>query len=90
MRAHLAEEHAPFICFAEAEAFAGQVPGVLSTQAAMRSGKAILDGGATKSIASVTALEALMDINRRKHGEDRLVAVDNRNRPVFGFGKTSV
>ena len=87
---HLAEEHAPFICFAEAEAFAGQVPGVLSTQAAMRSGKAMLDGGATKSIASVTALlEALMDINRRKHGEDRLIAVDNRNRPVFGFGNSS-
>ena len=87
--ASMAEEQAPFVCYAEAEAFAGQVSGAPNTQMAMQAGKAILDGGATKSIASVTALEALMDINYRKHGENRPVSLDGKNRPTFGFGNSS-
>ena len=60
-----------------------------STVQAVAAGKAVIDGGATKTIASVAALEALMNKNKAKYGTDRIVEVNVHDRPVFGFGNSS-
>ena len=62
--------------------------GVTSEQA-MLQGKAILDGGATRSIGSVTALEKLMELNQNQKGRAGLKHVDGDQCPTFGFGNSS-
>ena len=61
----------------------------MSTVQAMTAGKAVIDGGATRTIASVTALEALMSRNQERYGNDRVQHVNTSERPVFGFGNSS-
>ncbi|CAE7909697.1 hypothetical protein AK812_SmicGene10805 [Symbiodinium microadriaticum] len=99
-----AEESAPFVCYVnepdhtEQALSAGvstgdpqQAYGVdMSTEAAMRSGMAVLDSGATKTIGSVTAIEALMQRNKMKTGRDGIMSLDPDNKPVFSFGNSSV
>ena len=60
-----------------------------TTAEAVSQGQAIIDGGATKTLASVYAIERLMEANQRKHGSHRLQAVDVQNKPTFGFGNSS-
>ena len=88
------KESAPFICYAEETPEAEDTAlvaqsGALSTQEAVQRGMGILDGGATRSLASVKALEAIQEINRRKHGTDKIVHVNLQERPEFGFGNSS-
>ena len=83
-------EEAPFVCYmdetnAEEKAYSTGI----STTEAMNEGKAILDGGATRTLASVTALEALMKVNKQKHGSDGILNIDPQDRPVFGFGNSA-
>lgn len=52
-------------------------------------GKAMLDGGATKTLASVTAMEAIMNLNAQKKGSHGVNSLDLQDRPVFGFGNSS-
>ena len=59
------------------------------TATAVQDGKAVIDGGATKTVASVAALEALMRVNRDRFGTDRVLEVDKTERPVFAFGNSS-
>ena len=61
----------------------------LTSEEAMRQGKAILDGGATRTFGSVVALEQLMSVNQEKQGDSGLYRVDAVLRPVFGFGNSS-
>ena len=88
------KESAPFICYTEETSEGGDSAlvaqgGALSTQEAVQRGMGILDGGATRSLASVRALEAIQEINRRKHGKDKIAQVNLQERPEFGFGNSS-
>ena len=59
-----------------------------TTLEAIHQGKAIIDGGATKTMASVYALEKLSQANMNKRGESGVAKVDGHNRPIFGFGNS--
>lgn len=61
----------------------------MTTQEAVNAGMGIIDGGATKTLGSVYAMEKLMAINREKHGQDGIMGVDPSNTPTFGFGNSS-
>ncbi|CAE7501028.1 unnamed protein product [Symbiodinium necroappetens] len=93
------EEQAPFVCFGDhgtvgfasleeaASAFLGTE--AMTTAEAVREGYAILDGGATRTLASVHAIECLMQQNQALHGDARIHDVDVDNTPTFGFGNSS-
>ena len=90
--AHVAaEEAAPFVCFSQEEgpSALATTSGDLTTAEATRKGFAVIDGGATKTLASVTALEALVDQNLAKHQDGRVLSVDTNNQPTFGFGNST-
>ena len=46
----------------------------------------IIDGGATRTLTSVNALEAMVNENLRKHQDGRVLEVDTSNQPLFAFG----
>ena len=52
---------------------------------AIRMGKGVIDSGATATLGSVSALEALGENNRQKFGSDR-ISIDTETAPVFKFG----
>lgn len=85
------DEHAPFVCYAEGtdaaeEALMTTAP---TTEDAVLRGMAVVDGGATKTVASVQAVESLMRVNQASKGHDGIRHVDRNNRPVFSFGNSS-
>ena len=90
--AHAAAEAAPFVCFTEAEEAAmmtvGQ-SGQMTTEEAIEKGFGVVDGGATKTLGSVHALEAIAEENLRKHKNTRVLDVDTKDTPIFGFGNSS-
>ena len=57
----------------------------LSLQQILREGKAIIDGGATSSVASVEAMEQIMRLNQDQD-PSRDIAVERTERPHFRFG----
>lgn len=84
-------EAAPFVCYAE-EATPDEeacVTANMTTQEAMRQGMAVIDGGATKTLGSVAAVETLMQLNSERNGDPGLTKLDADNRPTFGFGNSS-
>ena len=98
------EEHtAPFVCFAEDDlpeyaqgnlvenAFTGSVYAAAppSTEDVVSQGKAVLDGGATRTIGSVRALERLMELNYERNGSNGLKSLNLDERPTFGFGNST-
>ncbi len=84
------QEEAPFVCFAEDQAcVAAEEAWLLTTQQAMEQGKAVIDGGATRTLGSVAAVEKLMELNASKDGDPGLQRLDPEMRPVFGFGNSS-
>ena len=84
-------EAAPFVCFADQTEHeqACVSSAFITTQQAMAQGKAVLDGGATKTLASVTALERIMELNVNKNGGHGIQDVNVEDRPTFGFGNSS-
>ena len=58
-----------------------------TTQEAIEAGMGIIDGGATRTLSSVFALEKLMACNVAKYGRDGVTEIDVNDRPTFGFGK---
>ena len=87
-------EDATFVFLAETEnmALAAAIQGptkLLSTKEVMAQGKAIVDGGATRTIGSVEALSRVMELNEQARGKTGVTAVDMEDRPVFGFGNSS-
>ncbi|CAE7201192.1 RE2 [Symbiodinium sp. CCMP2592] len=92
-------EEAPFVCYSEVEAIgyanveanqsAFMGTPTMTTAEAVREGHAILDGGATRTLASVYAIECLMKQNAALHGDARVSSVDLENTPTFGFGNSS-
>ena len=62
---------------------------LLSTSEVVAQGKAVIDGGATRTIGSVTALSQVAELNEKKRGVTGVEQVDLNERPVFGFGNSS-
>lgn len=100
-KAQLAEEEeelAEFTYFTHEENINGEVEpeGVIyygsrqppTTEQAIEDGKAVIDGGATKTMASVYALEKLTQANLKKHGDLGVTKIDVDNKPTFGFGNS--
>ena len=90
------ENSAPFVCYADADPDLPQPDclhadddAFLSTSEVVSQGKAVLDGGATRTIGSVVALEAVLNLNQNGKGTSGLQSVDLMDRPVFGFGNSS-
>ena len=82
-------ESAPFVCYLDTDQDEALMANSLSTQDAITAGMAVIDGGATKTVASVAAVEALMDRNQEVRGTNGLRSVDTGNRPIFSFGNSS-
>ena len=96
------ENHqAPFVCYSETHAgFATDhfdntalatisQDEALTTAEAVREGMAVIDGGATQTIGSVAAVEAVMRKNKAKYGCSGLRGVDYQDPPVFSFGNST-
>ena len=89
---NLATEEAPFVCFTEESALSiegGTATTGKTTREAVREGYGVIDGGATKTLGSVEAIQAVMDMNKKKHGNNRVKSIDLDNKPTFGFGNSS-
>jgi hypothetical protein len=71
---------------AEEAPFMGQL---LSTQDVVAQGKAIVDGGATRTIVSIVALSKVCELNEKTRGTAGVREVDMCDRPIFGFGNSS-
>ena len=89
------QETAPFVCFTESLDSEGTnsahvVASGLTSEQAMLQGKVILDGGATRTLGSVKALEQVMDLNQKSRGDSGIKCVDSEQRPILGFGNSSV
>ncbi|CAE7273716.1 RE1 [Symbiodinium sp. CCMP2592] len=91
-------EAAPFICYTEDREepveFALSAQNVTAedpptTYEAMRRGWCVVDGGATKTLGSVQAVQSVLDCNRAGGGPTRLLGVDTSRQPVFSFGNSS-
>ena len=85
------KEMAPFVCYAEGleEALAAVPSQGPTTQEAVARGCCVIDGGATRTLGSVRAVEMVLKKNLEKHGTDRVHHVDVDDKPVFGFGNSS-
>ena len=92
------EAEAPFVCFTQTDssptmtstsAEANLVNGLVTTREAVEQGKAIIDGGATRTLGSVQAVERVMALNQAHTGHTGLQRVDGEDRPTFGFGNSS-
>ena len=86
-----ASESAPFVCYTDqiSDESAYTTSAFITTHEAMRQGKAVLDGGATKTLASLTAMERIMELNAQKRGDHGVQQVFLDERPTFGFGNSS-
>ena len=82
-------EAAPFVCYAKDEEALATSENTLTTEEAVLQGYGIIDGGATKTLGSVHALEAVAAENYRKHQDDRIIDIDPSLKPTFGFGNSS-
>ncbi|CAE7708262.1 unnamed protein product [Symbiodinium sp. CCMP2456] len=85
--AKMAEEpgaSSSFVCYAEGDELALSVG--LSTEEAVSRGMAVIDGGATKTLSSIKAIENIMGRNMQTKGFTGLVGLDLQERPVFSFG----
>lgn len=86
-------EEAPFICYNEAgygeDKGYYQEGSLKSTQEAINCGLGVIDGGATRTLGSVHAIEKVMDLNAKKKGRTGVSEVDTSETPTFGFGNSS-
>lgn len=62
---------------------------LLSTQDVVAQGKAIVDGGATRTIVSIVALSKVCELNEKTRGAAGVREVDMCDRPIFGFGNST-
>ena len=61
----------------------------ITTAEAVRQRKPVIVGGATRTLASIEAMEHIMALNQAKRGQNGVLGVDLSERPVFGFGNGS-
>ena len=78
-----ANQEAPFICVTD-RVFAadGAKDCKISTAQAMEQGKAVIDGGATRTVGSVKAVETLMNLNQNFNGTQGLSKLDTEQRAL--------
>ncbi len=98
-QANSTDEVAPLVFLAEAEQAAwmgattsnddAKEEAHLTTQQVMEQGKAVVDGGATRTIGSVEALSRIVDLNEKARGTTGVREVDVNDHPTFGFGNSS-
>eukprot|EP00439_Symbiodinium_sp_Y106_P016270 s10372_g2.t1 len=55
----------------------------------MQKGWCVVDGGATKTLGSVRAVQSVLDCNQAGDGNTRLLGVDTSKQPIFSFGNSS-
>eukprot|EP00439_Symbiodinium_sp_Y106_P069628 s526_g12.t1 len=86
-----APQSAPFVCYTEhaLSAQTSEAAAWWSTREAVREGYAVVDGGATRTLGSVEAIQRVMDLNNVKHGNNRILSVNPEDRPTFGFGNAT-
>ena len=61
---------------------------MITTSQVVAEGKAVIDGGATRTIGSIAALEKVAELNASRHGDSGVEKVDFSDRPIFGFGNS--
>ena len=95
--AQVTDEAAPFVCFTQGTSEAYQAMScdeapapLMTTEQAVTAGYGIVDGGATRTIGSTYALEAIASENFKKRQDGGVLEVDCQNTPKFGFGNSSV
>ncbi|CAE7937367.1 rps4x [Symbiodinium sp. KB8] len=82
-------EQAPFVCYAELALSASTEAAAMTTADAVKRGWCVVDGGATKTIGSITAVQNVLDRNKHDSGDSRLRHVDTKRQPIFSFGNSS-
>ena len=97
-------QQAPFVCYTtpDHEGHVGYVEGknhiacstedpnyLLSTAEAVREGMAVVDGGATQTIGSVAAVEAVLAKNLERCGLSGLAGLSAEKPPTFSFGNST-
>ena len=91
-------ESAPFICYGEDHSPAAREAALsaheaeeayLTTHEAMQRGWCVVDGGATKTLGSVQAVQRVLDCNQAEEGRTKLLGVDTQRQPTFSFGNSS-
>ncbi|CAE7275475.1 unnamed protein product [Symbiodinium sp. CCMP2456] len=82
-------ESAPFICYSEAALSATPREDTMTTHEAMTKGWCVVDGGATRTLGSVAAVQSVLDQNARQTGNTKLLQVDTSRKPTFSFGNSS-
>lgn len=60
----------------------------VTTEEAIRQGKAVIDGGATRTMGSLHAIECLTNRNRQNGHDHGVHMINTEERPVFGFGNS--
>ena len=60
----------------------------VTTEQAVHQGKAVIDGGATRTMGSLHAVEGLGKRYEQLHGQSGVSHIDIHDRPVFGFGNS--
>ena len=91
-----AEAHSEFICFGEhmesslygdteGEMSWHQEEGRMTTHEAMLKGYSVLDGGATRTMGSMVALEQAREASFEHQSQDNVAEVNLEDRPTFGF-----
>ena len=83
-------EAAPFVCYVDEGGDSESALMAKATPEVVRAGMCVIDGGATRTIGSVHAIQQVLDLNQQKTGVTRLKAVDTENRPIFGFGNSTM
>ncbi|CAE7241426.1 RE1 [Symbiodinium sp. CCMP2592] len=82
-------EHAPFICYTEQALAVEENSAYMTTQQAVKDGWCVLDGGATRTLGSINAVQNVLDKNLATEGNTRLLSVDPKRKPTFSFGNSS-
>lgn len=92
-------EEAPFVCYSESHAGEESFQALtcleedqqvkMTTAEAVDAGYGIIDGGATRTLGSTYALEAIANENYKKRQHGGVLEVDTTNTPKFGFGNSS-
>lgn len=86
-KSNVVTESAPLVFMSE-EILSAE-SGFLSTSEVVAQGKAVIDGGATRTVGSTAALDKVVDLNQAKRGVSGVASVDFDDRPTFGFGNSS-
>ena len=75
--------------FAQTALSVDSQPNLMTTQEAVRQGMCVIDGGATQTIGSIAAVEAVLEQNRKLHGATRLKGLCATEPPIFSFGNST-